>query len=69
MTAHVPESVSPRRYSASDIIELIQVFRDGGDLEPGELKGMERLGLLLKHLEYMTDEDLADMVRTHFRSV
>jgi hypothetical protein len=58
-----------RTYSATDIIELIEVLRSSGDISPSELAGMELLGRLLCHLENLSDTEIADEVRHYFRGV
>lgn len=63
------DMATTRRYTAAEIIELTQVLGASGDIDPVELRGMEKLAKLLKHLETMTDADIAEEVRLHFRSV
>jgi hypothetical protein len=69
MTTQTANPIICRTYTSAEIAELIDVLRDSGDIDPAELMGMERLGQLLKRFERMTDDDIADMVRRHFRSV
>jgi len=56
-----------RKYTAAEIIELIEVLRSSGDIPPSELAGMEVLGQLLQRLEGLSDADLAEEARRRFR--
>jgi hypothetical protein len=56
-----------RRYSAQEIVELIDLLKAGGDIPPSELAGMEFLGRLLVQLEGMSDADIAEEVRRRYR--
>jgi hypothetical protein len=58
-----------RTYTAADIIELIEIFRSGGDIHPSELAGMDLLARLLTELEDLSDTDISEQVRRYFRSV
>lgn len=57
-----------RTYSASEIRQLVDFMRKGGDLSASEIAGMEKLVDLLKHFENMTDADIATEVERLLRS-
>jgi hypothetical protein len=56
-----------RKYTAAEIVELIEVLRSSGDIPASELAGMDVLGRLLQQLEGMSDVDIAEEVRRRFR--
>jgi len=56
-----------RKYTATEISEIIGILRSSGDIPLSELAGMEMLGRLLKQLEGMSDADITEEVRRRFR--
>jgi len=46
---------------------LIGTLRASGDIATVELKGMEKLGLMLKQLETVADADIDAEIRRYFR--
>jgi len=61
--------VTTRTYSAAEVSELIEALRSSGDIPASELAGMEKLGLLLRRFEKMSDADIAAEAQRYFRSV
>jgi hypothetical protein len=57
-----------RKYTAREIIDLVDILKLSGDVPPSELAGMEALGRLLGQLENMSDADIAEEVRRRYRS-
>jgi hypothetical protein len=57
-----------RKYTAREIIDLVDILKLSGDIPPSELAGMEALGRLLGQLENMSDADIAEEVRRRYRS-
>ena len=54
--------MTTRKYSAEEIIDLINILKSSGDMPETELAGMEFLGRLLVRLESMSDADIAEDV-------
>ena len=52
--------MTTRKYSAQEIIDLINVLKSSGDISEAELAGMEFLGRLLVQLQTMPDADIAE---------
>lgn len=48
----------PRTYSVQEIKQLVDVLRHNSDMQPEQLAGMDELVRLLRHYEYMSDEDI-----------
>jgi hypothetical protein len=57
-----------RKYTAREIIDLVDILKLSGDVPTSELAGMEALGRLLGQLENMSDADIAEEVRRRYRS-
>jgi hypothetical protein len=51
-----------RKYSAQEIIDLIDILKSRGNLPPAEVAGMDFLGHLLVRLETMSDAGIAEDV-------
>ena len=56
-----------RKYAAAEIIEIIEALRSSGNVSPDALAGMELLGQLLTRLDALSDAEIAEEVRRHFR--
>ncbi len=54
--------MTKRKYSAQEIINLINILKSSGDVPAAGLAGMEFLGRLLVQLEEMSDADIAEYV-------
>ncbi len=57
-----------RRYTASEIRELVELFRDDPEISPEKFSGMAFLAALLEYLESKTDSDIAAEVRAFCRA-
>ena len=57
-----------RRFTASEIRELVELFRDDSELTPEKFSGMDYLAALLEHLGTKSDEELAAEVRAYCRA-
>jgi hypothetical protein len=59
--------MTTRKYTAQEILNLINILKVGGEIPLSELAGMEFLGRLLVQLENMSDADIAEEVRRCYR--
>ncbi len=57
-----------RKYTASEIRELVELFRDDPEISPEKFSGMAFLATLLEDLESKTDSNLAAEVRAYYRA-
>jgi hypothetical protein len=57
----------PRRYSVSDVRELVELFRDDPDILPQKFEGMLEVANLLAYFEQMTDEEIEAETRKAYR--
>ena len=63
----MPNSL-PRRFTATEIRELVELFRDDPELSPEKFSGMDYLASLLEYLQTKTDGELAAEVRAFCRT-
>jgi hypothetical protein len=56
-----------RRYSAADVQEFVELFRDSPDMSPEKFSGMEYLAAILRHFESKTEDDIAAEVSAFCR--
>ncbi|MBF0562332.1 MAG: hypothetical protein HQL37_09980 [Alphaproteobacteria bacterium] len=61
-----PVDKPSRRYSAADVREIVEVFRDAPDISPEKFSGMLGVAKILEHYETMTDQEIINEIR-HFR--
>ena len=57
----------PRKYTAAEIKEFVDVVRNGDDMTQEKIAGMDMLVEMLNHLGNITDAEIAAYVRSAFR--
>ena len=57
-----------RTYTASEIRELVELFRDDPEISPEKFSGMAYLATMLEDLESKTDSDIAAVARAICRA-
>ena len=63
-----PLVTKKRAYTAGEIREIVELFRDDPDVSLEKFSGMEFLADVLKHFETMSDSDIEEKVRHLIRS-
>ena len=58
----------PRRYTAQEVMEMVDALRASGDISCEQLAGMDMLGSLLTRLESLSDANIAIEVLRIYRS-
>lgn len=61
--------VLPRKYSASEVEELVAIFRHDPEMPPEKFAGMLDVVKLLAHFEYMTAEEIEEEARAAYRGI
>ena len=57
-----------RRFTAPEIRELVELFRDDPELTPEKFSGMDYIAAMLEYLESKSDQDIAAEVRAFCRA-
>ena len=57
-----------RTYTAPEIRELVELFRDDPEISPEKFSGMAYLATMLEDLETKTDSDIAAVARAFCRA-
>jgi len=55
-----------RTYTASDVMEIVEMLRDTHDISDEMFSGMASIADIQKHIETMTDEDIEVEVQALF---
>jgi hypothetical protein len=63
-----PPMKTKRAYTASEIREIVEMFRDDPDVSSEKFSGMEFVADALKDSEAMSDTDIEENVRRFIRS-
>jgi hypothetical protein len=55
--------MTKRTFTASDIREFVEIFRNSPDVTPEKFSGMEFIANLCRQMETMSDEDIVHEVK------
>ena len=58
MTNNNSKTTLPRRYSANDVLGIVDLCSKDPEMDPKELYGMDKLAGMLKQFENMTDGEM-----------
>ncbi len=57
-----------RSYTASEVLQIVELLRDDPDMSEEKFSGMEHLVGILSHFEHKTDAEIEAEVKSTYRA-